>query len=222
MIKDQLPDLRLSPLGVVPQRERRPRTICDYTFFGVNEETEETAPMEAMQFGKALHRIMTKVHQANPAHGPVYMSKVDIADGFYRVWIQANDIPKLGMLFPARDGEELMIAFPLVLPMGWKESPPNFSAATETVADMANANIADNTHQPEPHRLETVSETPPEHDVQSPHDEKENTTNAQQQCSPTTALPQPTTAAYTASRPAAGNPGRHPAYAKTDSNATMA
>jgi len=30
------PDLRLSPLGVIPQRDRRPRTISDYTYFGVN------------------------------------------------------------------------------------------------------------------------------------------------------------------------------------------
>jgi hypothetical protein len=32
-----LPNLRLSPIGVVPQRDRRPRTIVDYTFSDVNE-----------------------------------------------------------------------------------------------------------------------------------------------------------------------------------------
>jgi hypothetical protein len=32
-------NLRLSPLGVVPQRERRPPTICDYSFFLVNNDT---------------------------------------------------------------------------------------------------------------------------------------------------------------------------------------
>jgi hypothetical protein len=30
------PNLRLSPLGVVPQCDRRPRTISDYTYFSVN------------------------------------------------------------------------------------------------------------------------------------------------------------------------------------------
>ena len=35
------PELRLSPLGVVPQRERRPRTISDCSYFGVNDDTEE-------------------------------------------------------------------------------------------------------------------------------------------------------------------------------------
>ncbi|CAB9521004.1 hypothetical protein SEMRO_1153_G247080.1 [Seminavis robusta] len=90
------------------------------------------------------------------------------------------------MLFPARPGEEPMIAFPLVLPMGWKESPPNFSAATETVADIANDHIADNQHRPPHHRLEVVSESPP------PDDEKPTTSPNEN--SP--ALPQPTCQPY--------------------------
>jgi hypothetical protein len=51
-------NLRLSPLGVVPQRERRPRTICDYSFFLVNYDTIELCPAESMQFGRALLRIL--------------------------------------------------------------------------------------------------------------------------------------------------------------------
>jgi hypothetical protein len=47
-------NLILSPLGVVPQRERRPRTICDYSLFLVNEDTLELCPAESMQFGRAL------------------------------------------------------------------------------------------------------------------------------------------------------------------------
>jgi hypothetical protein len=50
-----LPNLRISPIGVVPQRDRRPRTIVDYSFSGINKETcPRLAPAEAMQFGKAL------------------------------------------------------------------------------------------------------------------------------------------------------------------------
>ena len=37
LVRD-LKGLRLSPLGVVPQRERRPRLIVDYTYYGVNQE----------------------------------------------------------------------------------------------------------------------------------------------------------------------------------------
>ena len=43
--------LRLSPMGVIPQRDRRSRVIVDYTFSKVNQETAPNAPHEAMQFG---------------------------------------------------------------------------------------------------------------------------------------------------------------------------
>jgi hypothetical protein len=90
--------LRVSPMGVVPQRERRPRVIVDYSFFGVNDDMVKLAPREAMQFGKALERILGHIVEAPPAHGPVYLLKIDIADGFYRIWLNENDI--LPLLFP--------------------------------------------------------------------------------------------------------------------------
>ena len=37
-----------------------------------------------------------------------------------------------------------MIEFPLVLSIGWAESPPDFCAGTETAADLANATLAAN------------------------------------------------------------------------------
>lgn len=40
----ELPGLRTSPLGVVPQRDRRPRIIVDYTYSGVNADTLQWAP----------------------------------------------------------------------------------------------------------------------------------------------------------------------------------
>ena len=161
------PALRLSPLGVVPQRDRRPRTICDYTFYGVNEDTLGLAPQEAMQFGRALQRIIQTIVQANPRYGPVYISKIDISDGFYRVHVRPRDIPKLAVLLPTTSGEAPLVGLPNSLPMGWKESPPYFSAATETVADLANAAIASN--QPQlPHRLDEVAESPPALDPATP------------------------------------------------------
>ena len=47
----------------------------------------------------------------------------------YLVWGYASP--------PGPEGKT-MVAFPLVLPMGWVESPPQFCAVTETVADLAN------------------------------------------------------------------------------------
>ena len=99
------PELRLSPLGVVPQLDRRPRTIADYSYFGVNDDTVPLAPPEAMQFGRTLPRLLTKIHNANPRFGPVYLSTVDIADGFYRLNLRAQDALRLGVIFPTRPGE---------------------------------------------------------------------------------------------------------------------
>lgn len=135
-------NLRLSPLGVVPQRERRPRLIVDLSYFGINQECLSIAPNDAMQFGRALQRLLYKILIANPAHGPVYLSKIDIADSFYRLRLAPRDIPKLGVLLPRHEGESAMVAFPMVLPMGWVNSPPYFCAATETAADLMNGALA--------------------------------------------------------------------------------
>ena len=136
-----LPGLRISPPGVVPQRDRRPRWICDYTWSLVNQDSLPLAPLEAMQFGHALDRILRELILADPAWGPVQLLKLDVSDGFYRVNLNIDDVPKLGVAFPTKPGEPQLVAFPLVLPMGWKNSPPVFSAATETIADLANQRI---------------------------------------------------------------------------------
>jgi hypothetical protein len=159
LVLDDL-QLRLSPLGVVPQRDRRPRTISDYCFSGINHKTLALFPAECIQFGKALWRALRHLKSANPRLGPVYLSKIDIADSFYRIWVRTNDVPKLGVLFPSTDGEEYLIGFPLDLPMGWTESPKIFTAATETVADLVNNSLAAGTTFG-PYPLEVLSEAPP-------------------------------------------------------------
>ena len=74
LVKD-LPGFRPSPLGVKEERERKPRLVCDHSFFEVNETTLKWAPAEAMQFGGTLHRILSAVRHANPEFGPVYPSE---------------------------------------------------------------------------------------------------------------------------------------------------
>ena len=148
-----LPGLRLSPPGVIPQRGRRPRWICDYTWSGVNKDTLPLAPQDAMQFGHALDRYLRELLLADPALGKLYLSKLDISDGFYRVNLNVEDILKLAVVFPTRPGETPLVAFPLVLPMGWKNSPPVFCAVTETAADLANTAITSQI-QPLDHPLE--------------------------------------------------------------------
>ena len=100
-----LKHLRLSPLGCIPQRNRRPRTIVDYSFYGMNAETLRLGPQDAMQFGRTLQRILQGIFDADPRFGPVYFIKVDIADGFYRIWTNPADIPKMGVVFPTKLGD---------------------------------------------------------------------------------------------------------------------
>jgi hypothetical protein len=149
--------LRLSPLGVVPQRDHTPHTISDYSFFGVNHETVPLSPEECMQFGRALWQILSHIKSANPHLGPVYLSKIDIANGFYRVWVRASDVPKLGVMFPAQNGEEYLVGLPIALSMVWTESPKIFTSATEMVADIANADLAAGTVFG-PHHFDAQSE----------------------------------------------------------------
>mmetsp|Transcript_14147 Transcript_14147/g.26545 ORF Transcript_14147/g.26545 Transcript_14147/m.26545 type:complete len:786 (+) Transcript_14147:1982-4339(+) len=136
-VKDWI-HLRVSPPGVVPQADRRPRWIVDYSFYGINEETLPLFAEGSMQFGHTLDRILRHILLSDPSHGPVYLLKIDLSDGFYRIDTNPDDIPRLGVVFPTDEGQEPLIAFPLVLPMGWKNSPPAFTTATETIADIAN------------------------------------------------------------------------------------
>jgi Reverse transcriptase (RNA-dependent DNA polymerase). len=145
----QLTNLRLSPPGVVPQRDRRPRWIVDYSFYGINQETLPLIADDAMQFGHTLDRILRHILLADPQHGPVHLLKLDIADGFYRIDLCPDDIPRLGVVFPVPPGTEPLVALPLVLPMGWKNSPPAFCTATETIADLTNRELKANTSAPD-------------------------------------------------------------------------
>jgi hypothetical protein len=77
-----------------------------------------------MQFGKALEWIMQDNVDANPRFGPIHLMKVNIADGFYRIWVHAPDIVKLVVSIPTLEGDEPLVALPLMLPMGWTQSPP--------------------------------------------------------------------------------------------------
>ena len=175
-----LPGLRISPLGSIPQRDRRPRLINDLTFYQVNDDTVKFAPPSSMQFGKALERLLHKVRHANPAFGPVYMNKIDIADGFYRMWLRPDSSPALACAMPQYEGEPPLVAIPIALPMGWVESPPSFCAMTETIADLANARM----HRREAplHRLEHHTEPPP---ISSPSLEVPPTSSPSPEVSPT-------------------------------------
>ena len=153
--------LRVAPMGVVPQRNRRPRPIVDYTYNGVNGDTVLLAP-DSMQFGHAFPRFLQRLHRADTRHGPVYLAKTDVSDGFYRVGLSVSSIPALGVVIPSLPGEEPLIAFPMALPMGWIESPPYFCAVTETITDITNDRLASGNLAQATHRFDDLADSPPD------------------------------------------------------------
>jgi hypothetical protein len=133
-----LPQLKLAPSGVVPQRDRRPRPIMDYSYNAVNQSSAPVAPQHAMQFGHALQRILQRLAYCNPAFGPPLLAKIDLADGYYRIPLSPQAALTLAVVLPPDNHNEPLIGLPLSLPMGWGDSPPYFCAFTETCADLAN------------------------------------------------------------------------------------
>jgi len=110
--------------------------------------------MDAMQYGLALDRILQEILVSNPKYGPVQLIKTDLSDGFYRVNLQFEDIPKLALGFPLVDGMPPLVALPLCLPMGWKLSPPHYCAVTETIANITNVRLNKGSKEHELHKLD--------------------------------------------------------------------
>ncbi len=135
-----LPHLKLAPSGVVPQRERRPRPIMDYTFTGVNTHSLPLAPHHSMQIGNTLPRILQRLAYANPSFSPPQLMRFDLSDGYDRVHLAPEAALELAVVLPGPHRKPL-IGIPLSLPMGWALSPPYFCAFMETAADLANESI---------------------------------------------------------------------------------
>jgi hypothetical protein len=153
------PNLHLSTLGIVPPQDHSPHTISDYTFFWVKKYMIAIAPGECMHFGRDLWRIIKHVKHANPKLGQIFLSKIDVANGFYQISVRAVDVPKLGVLFPSREGDEHPVGSPIALPMGWKELPNIFTVTIEKVVDLANQQVTRGAVHP-PHHLKIASEQP--------------------------------------------------------------
>jgi hypothetical protein len=95
-----------------------------------------------MQFGNAHNSIIQDAAGANPQHGIVDLSKCDLADAFMRASLSPSMIQTLEVAVPMELlDEKTLIAFPLVLLMGWIESPPAFCTVTETIADLGHSKI---------------------------------------------------------------------------------
>ena len=84
-------DLRLSHMAIKVKHNRCPQVIVDHTWFGVNDHTVPDLSREVMQFGSTLPQILWLLWHADLSAGPVYLSKYDIIDGFYHMFLKADD-----------------------------------------------------------------------------------------------------------------------------------
>lgn len=111
-----------------------------------------------MKWGSTFHPLLWLIHTADQHHGPVLMSKTDLSDRFYQLPLTSSGALKLAVPFNYQG--QPYLAVPMHLPMGWTESTPAFSAVTETIADLINANLEHDPDIPTSHPLEVCTSSP--------------------------------------------------------------
>ena len=144
--------LKLSRVAVVPQENRRGRTILDLSAGvelaakrmggsrkkrkrrhpSVNETTtpaEDQGPVKAL--GSALPSILRFMYETDP-EWQINWNKIDLSDGFWRMVVEAGEEYNFAYQLPRRPGDmETYYVIPAALQMGWKNSPALFCLATE-------------------------------------------------------------------------------------------
>ena len=141
------PNLKLSPLAMIPHKSRKYRAILDLSFSlevdgyalpSVNDASKSCAPEEAIdQIGTVLPRIIEALATADPSKGDIRFSKLDIKDGFWRMVCREGEEWNFAYILPNHEGEPVEVVVPSALQMGWALSPPFFCAASETARDVA-------------------------------------------------------------------------------------
>ena len=138
-----LHNLWLSTVAVIPQVGRRPRIILYFIWIRLNDISKRLSPMESMFSGGALHHILKQVLTTNRHRRPVYISKVDLADTYMRLWLMMEDVLSVDFLVPKKNPSDTqLVEFHLSLPMGYVDNVPYFFMETDTVADLANKAIS--------------------------------------------------------------------------------
>ena len=148
-IKDNPPpELKVSPIALIPHKSRMFRAILDLSFAirlrsgevevpSVNSTSVKSAPAGACdQMGHSLQRIIHAFAQA-PEDSKVFSAKWDIKDGFWRLDCQEGEEWNFAYVLPQDEGKPIKLIVPTSLQMGWIESPPFFCAASETGRDVA-------------------------------------------------------------------------------------
>ena len=157
------PQLKISPVAMVPHNSRPYRAILDLSFPvrvshsesvpSVNSTSTKTAPKGAIdQIGHVLPRIIHAFASVED-DAKIFMAKWDIKDGFWRLDCSTGDEWNFAYVLPSSVGtDDTLLVVPTSLQMGWIESPPYFCAASETARDVASqyAELPMDTVQPHP------------------------------------------------------------------------
>ena len=69
------------------------------------------------------------------------MTKYDLLDGFYWMFLDPADSLKLSVLMPRYEAEPQLVTILLSTMMGWVSSPPTFCTASKTMVDLANVSL---------------------------------------------------------------------------------
>jgi hypothetical protein len=94
--------------------------------------------------------------QEVPAEEHILFSKIDLADGYWRMVVEKDSHWNFDYMLLGRPGSPLRLVIPSALQMGWNESPAYFCAATETIWDIAQAWIDEKKQLP-PHFMEPLT-----------------------------------------------------------------
>jgi hypothetical protein len=137
-------NLKISPLAVIPQHDRRDRIIIDLSAqveqrthdaparllaHSVNESsTPATEQRPILAIGTVMRSFLFFLFDA-PADHVVLFSKIDLSDGFWRMHVDVND--RFNFAFVVPGTTPLALAIPEVLQMGWTNSPAYFTVGTE-------------------------------------------------------------------------------------------
>ena len=165
---DPPPQLKISPIAMIPHKSRLFRAILDLSFPvklkdgsivpSVNDNTIKMAPRGAIdQIGHSLQRIIHAFAAADE-DAKIFMAKWDIKDGFWRLDCEQGEEWNFAYVLPPREGTPTQLVIPTSLQMGWIESPPYFCTASETARDVAEQYLQLPVGTLEPHKFLPLTE----------------------------------------------------------------
>ena len=107
-----LPELWIYPLATMSQTGRNNQLIYDFSWRCLNKKYQQAAPKKEMRFGRALYHLLDCILEAYPALGPTFLSKVDLADAYMRIWVRMYSAPAVDFLVTKEeDSDPQLVGF---------------------------------------------------------------------------------------------------------------